>query len=394
MNFRSPILTKAFFCGALPAILAACGGGGGGGSQASINPTTQAAEPTPTDVFVSGTQLIRNGTPWIPHGFYQIAFEVPPGELPYQKPFWTTASQNYTPAEYTQMRQSGVDSVRIQLAQPGMDPQNALFSAPFRDKAIGAIQAARAAGLTVIVSIQDEPQTGDPQQSTALPGAATQRVWQELAPVFGQDRGVMFELFNEPHIGPQAVVPFPTPDWSAWAAAMNQTIQTIRSLGAKNVVVADGLQYAQELSGAPQLNDPLHQVAYAAHPYSLNAADQTPAVWDVKFGSFAATAPVIVSEWGIGYYCDANTPTSVVTFLQYLQSHRIGLEAGSWDWASAGFGSVIYGFPNSKVSTFVGPSGPLTCHQDNTNPGYYPGFGPGKMMESWFQTGTPPAAIQ
>ena len=384
MKFNFPTLAAAVLCGALT------GGCGGGGSQAA--PGT--AAPGPSDVVVSGTQLIRNGVPWIPHGFYQIAFEVPPAELQYQQPFWTTAQQNYTPAEYTRMRQAGADSVRIQLAQPGMDPQNPLFSAQFRDQAVGAIQAARAAGLTVIVSIQDEAQTGDPRMSTSLPSAATQRVWQELAPVFGQDRGVLFELFNEPHIGPQAVVPFPTPDWPTWAAAMNATIQTIRSLGAVNVVVADGLQFAQELAGAPSLNDPLHQVAYAAHPYSLNASDQTPAVWDVKFGSFSATAPVIISEWGIGYYCDADTPTSVTTFLQYLQNHGVGLEAGTWDWASSGFGSVIYDFPNSQVSRFVGPSGPLTCHYDNTSSGYYPGFGPGKMVESWFQTGTPPAAIE
>jgi endoglucanase len=63
----------------------------------------------------------------------------------------------------------------------------------------------------------------------------------------------------------------------------------VRSLGAGNVIVADGLEFAEELSGAPQLDDPLHQVAYAAHPYALKSSDQKPGVWDTKFGFFSTS---------------------------------------------------------------------------------------------------------
>jgi len=371
--------------------LTACGSGSG--TSSSTPPTTDAA-----DVVVLSNQLIRNGHQWIPHGFYQIAFEVPPAELPNQQKFWTTAQQNYTPAEYTQMKQFGADSVRIQVAQTGMDFGNATFySSAFHEEVIGAIKAARAAGLTVIVSVQDEPQTGDPAQDTALPSDATQRVWQTLAPVFATDRGVLFELFNEPHIGKQATVPFPPADWPTWAAAMDRTIQTIRSTGAQNVVIADGLQFAQELSGAPVLNDPLHQVAYAVHPYSLVSGDQASTVWDEKFGAFAATQPVIVSEWGIGYYCDPNTPQATVDFLAYLQAHSIGMEAGAWDWASTGFGSAIYGFPvvPAKISSFLTPSGTTSaCRVNPTDKGYISGFGFGKLIQTWYQSGTPASRVQ
>ena len=383
-------LARAISCGLLVS-LAACGGGSG--TSASVSPSAGA-----TDVAVSGNQLTRGGVQWIPHGFYQIAFEVPPAELPNQQAFWTIAQQNYTAGEYTQMKQLGADSVRIQVAQTGMDPDNTtFFSATFRDEVLGAIKAARAAGLTVIVSVQDEQQTGDLPQDTALPSDATQRVWQTIAPAFATDRGVLFELFNEPHIGKQATVPFPTPDWSTWAAAMNRTIQTIRSAGAQNVVIADGLQFAQELSGAPTLADPLHQVAYAAHPYSLGPGDQSSAVWDEKFGRFAATQPVIISEWGIGYYCDPATPQVTVDFLQYLQVHGIGMEAGAWDWASAGFGSAMYDFPvvPAKVSSFLTPSGTKSaCKVNATDNGYIPGFGFGKLIQTWYQTGTPASAVQ
>lgn len=123
-------------------------------------------------VSVSGCHLLRDGQPWIPHGFYQIAFEVTPG-VPNTKPFWLIASQYYSPYEYTQMRAAGADSVRIQVSQPGMDPQNPLFTPQFRNRVIGAIYAARATGLTVIISLQDEPQTSD-STPTDLPDDATQ----------------------------------------------------------------------------------------------------------------------------------------------------------------------------------------------------------------------------
>jgi hypothetical protein len=57
------------------------------------------------------------------------------------------------------MHDARADSVRIQIAQSGMDPQNALFTPNFRGRAIGAIRSARAANLTVIVSVQNEPQS-------------------------------------------------------------------------------------------------------------------------------------------------------------------------------------------------------------------------------------------
>ena len=73
-------------------------------------------------VTVSGTNIMRDGVRWIPHGFYQIAFEVPPGHLADEKKFWADAQHGYTPTEYTQMRQFGADCVRLQVAQTGVDP--------------------------------------------------------------------------------------------------------------------------------------------------------------------------------------------------------------------------------------------------------------------------------
>jgi hypothetical protein len=330
----------------------------------------QPAQPGRGEVEIRGQQLLRDGRPWIPHGFYQIAFEVAPGNLARaDHPFWATAYNNYTPQEYTDMRHAGADSVRLQIAQAGADPQSRLFDRQFIDKAMGAIRAARTAGLTVIVCVQDESHVpGD--KPIDLPDGGTRRIWKEIAPQFANDRGVLFELLNEPR-------PAPTPqNWMQWAKAMNETTKTVRETGARNVVIADGLNVGQVIDGAPLLNDA--QVAYASHPYALQQFGQTRKAWDAKFGNFSRRAPVIITEWlSGGYFCNADTPESTAQFVQYLQAHRIGLEAGTWDWAPAGFGSARWGFPSAKFSTFDG----LSCHQ--------PGYGMGRVIESWYTTGAP-----
>ena len=321
-------------------------------------------------VEVRGKNLLRDGRRWIPHGFYQIAFEVAPGNLGRaDKPFWSTAYNNYSPAEYTEMRRAGADSVRLQIAQAGADPKNALFDRAFLEKAEGAIRSARDEGLTVIVAVQDESHVIG-QKAIDLPDDGTRRVWKEIAPLFASDRGVLFELLNEPR-------PQPNPqNWKKWKEAMMQTLRTVRETGARNVVIADGLGVGQTIDGAPLLDD--DQVAYASHPYALQHFGQTPQAWDQKFGNFSRRAPVIITEWlSGGYFCDADTPESTVQFVQYLQEHGIGLEMGVWDWAPKGFGSARQGFPDAKFSSFEG----RTCHE--------PFFGSGRVIETWYTTGVP-----
>jgi endoglucanase len=353
-------------------------------------------------VLVVDKRLTRDGTPWIPHGFYQVPFEVPPAAFATQLAFWQKAYDGFTPSEYTEMKAQGADSVRFQIAQDGADPENQEFYDPawFR-QAIGAICAARAAGLTVIVSVQDEKQTGVKKQAP-LPDDATRRVWQQLAPLFRHDRGVLYELYNEPNDLPQPEASNPDTDlrptaeqWQRWAEAMNATIKTVRDTGAENVIVADGLVHAQQLAGAPELDDPRHQVIYAAHPYVSGSTqeiadyNQTRKAWDEKFGNFARNEPVIISEWGIGYFCDAKTPQAVVNFLNYLNERGIGLEAGIWDFAAPGFNNLTHGFPNVTFTSFHNASGSV-CNLNNAPAGY----GPGKTVESWYMTGTPPTTPQ
>ena len=317
-------------------------------------------------ISVSGGRLQRDGRPWTPHGVVQIAFVAPPAA---QQGVFTEAYQHYSPSDYTAMRSYGIDSVRIQISQPGLDPQNPLFTPAFRSQVIDAVHAARAAGLIVMLSVQDEEQSGEKKDRVAsLPNDATRRVWASIAPVFARDHGVIYELLNEPNLPPNPE------NWRKWAHEMNATLKVVRDAGASNVAVADGLLFAERLGGAPALHDPDGQVVYASHPYAHRAQDQTAPSWEKKFGDFARTHAVVVTEWTTvpKYYCDLGTPKYAEEFLRYLNGRGIGLMAYGWDFSGPKFGSTFHGFP-PQISAFEG----LTCGE--------PGFGPGRAVERFFQ---------
>jgi endoglucanase len=369
---RRPLLAVLVVLGAC--LAAGCGASTGAAPPAGPGPAPAgaappAAGPGPGAVSVSGDQLLRDGRPWVARGLVSIAFVAPPSAA---TGVFAQAYRHVGPAELAAMRAWGADSVRFQVSQPGLDPRSPLFSQGFLNAVVGGVRAARAAGLTVLLSVQDESQSGERAAPTPLPDDATRRVWAELAPRFRSDHGVLFELLNEPR---------PAADpahWAAWQQAMNATIATVRGTGAGNVLVADGLLLGERLTGAPALSDP--SVVYASHPYAHDAAGQTPQAWDQRFGTFARTHPVLVTEWTTipRYYCDANTAQAGRAFLSYLAQHRIGLFGFAYDFAGDRFGSVAHGFP-ARPTSYAGTSCGST------------GFGPGRLVQDWYRTGSVPA---
>ncbi len=374
--------TSGLVVTALACMLCSC-------SNSSTSGTTTPTTPTPMpstagDVTISNNQLMKGGALWVPHGYYMIAFEATPTKVDPTEPWWNNAYTNYTPQEFADMKTAGADSVRMQVSQPGMDPTNTegLYSQAYSNNAIAAVKAARAAGLTVILSVQDEKQSGETGPGN-LPDGTTRQVWTVLAQTFGTDKGVLFELYNEPQL------PANVTNYAMWATQMNMTINTVRTNGSQNVVVVDALSGGQTLTGAPTLTDSMNEVLYASHPYVFPGTDAesqfSPAAWDAKFGNFAATHPVLISEWGEGYFHTAATTDATLQFFAYLQGKNIGLEAGIWDWIDDKFATVRVNFPTATAfSTYLNPDGSVIT--DTTTAGW----GPGKTIVSWYTTGVIP----
>ncbi|MGH2889654.1 MAG: glycoside hydrolase family 5 protein, partial [Solirubrobacteraceae bacterium] len=231
------------------------------------------------------------------------------------------------------------DLVRFQVSEYGLEPLGALYSPAYVQEVAGGVRAARALGMEVIVSLQAQDPAGEPNRCP-LPDAGAARAWDALAPMFADDRGVMFELYNEPGVAATRA------GWSQWldggpmtyghgayscqAVGMQALVDDIRAAGAPNVIIVPGAAGEQTLAGMPPLADPGSpydpQLAYGVH-YPL-AIGGDPTAWNRAFGVVASTVPVIVTEWdaaSISRGCTALMPTQAQLLLTYLINRSIGI---------------------------------------------------------------------
>ncbi len=294
---------------------------------------------------VAGNRLYRDGQEFLPRGFNFIGILGPDGcaNLPRQA---AAARASFGVTELLAARDDWhANTVRFQVSQSGLDPQSAIYVPAYLDRITGAVAQARSLGLTVILSMQD--QSNGCGSAHPLPSDATVRAWQNLAPLVAEDPYVMFELFNEPQNDVDAAGwaqwlnggPGPKTNQGAPIIGQQALVQTVRDLGANNVLIADGAKYAGSLQGLPPLSDPLAapRIAYAWHPYSFHvsgtatlATDQ--ASWDSRTAAVSAAAPVIATEWNASLSkCTAGVAARAPDLLAYLRSQRIGLLGHAFD---------------------------------------------------------------
>ena len=351
-----------------------CGGG-------ATSPATTVTNPaTPGSVSISANILTKGGSAWVPKALQLNAFVASPAVA---SGVYLQAYQNFTSAELGLVQSWGADTVRFQIGQPEMDPQSSLYSASFVAQVQAAVTQARALGLNVMLSLQDGAQTGEPAPA-AVPNAGTQRAWTTLLGIANGDQGIFFDLFSEPSLSATPA------NWLTWQSAFQGLITSLRAAGAKNVLLAEGLQGGTTFAGAPALSDPLAQLGYGVEPWFFPNYHATPA-YDMAFGNLASTSVVMVTAWstldGGGYaeYCGASTPTDSQTLLNYLAAKKIGVTGFAFDDPGIGttlnlLGTVVQDL-NGTPTTFAG--GTKVCGQ--------PGFGPGAMLQGYFKTGTVPS---
>jgi len=270
-------------------------------------------------ISVSGNTFVRDGRPWVPQGFSLVAIVAPPGhEFNGQ---FANASGLYGPRLLAQAQSLGANTLRFQVSQAGLDPQSPIYSPSYVQEIVDKVRQARAAGFVAIVSMQWEKPAGLPGQP-GMPGDSTLRAWSSIGSAFANDGDVMLELFNEPDMwerNPQA--------WPTWQQGMQAVVDELRSAGARNVLILDGIHGSHVLAGAPAINDPLHRLAYAVHPYFMGSGDG-PADWESEWGQFADSHPVLVSEWNAlssNKRCSPDWAETSQQFLQELGRRRIGV---------------------------------------------------------------------
>jgi endoglucanase len=178
----------------------------------------------------------------------------------------------------------------------------------------------------------------------SMPDSNSVAFWQEAALAYANHPAVLFDLYNEPH----------DVSWEVWlhgglitdrpnnrramrnprtyqAVGMQCLLDTVRATGAKNVVVAGGLDWAYDYSGilaGRQLSDPHgHGVIYANHCYD-NKNDSVD-TWIAKMETASAKLPVIVTEFG-----GADGPSRMVPADDWLLHVMRALDDHHWSWTA------------------------------------------------------------
>jgi endoglucanase len=313
----------------------------------------------PGAITVSGSHLLKDGAPWIPRGVQIVGLVAPNNALSGK---YVPAHAHFGAQELQAAAAEHADVIRFQVSQFGLDPQDSLYSPAYVQEVQKGIEMARGMGLDAIVSLQAEAPAGK-NGRCALPDAGAVRAWQQLAPMFANDPGVMFELYNEP-----AIAPTPA-GWQTWlnggtiyapnglgcdGVGMQSLIDTIRQYAPSNVLVIPGLKGEQTLAGMPALSDPTNptdpQFAYGVHYPSLSLGSLK---WDHQFGNLSAKAPVIVTEWDQNSWhdCVDNAPERAELLMAYLASKGIGIVGFAFDLP----GTIVvdYGYAPTSYSTFA-----------------------------------------
>lgn len=291
-------------------------------------------------VDVSGSHMTLNGALWLSRGVVLQGFVRPLAALEAGNNLSRlNARLNYGAAELAAIQSFDADTIRFQIGQPSLDPNSPLYDPDYLNQVVTAIKQARQAGFVVMIMMQDESISGEPAQHP-LPTTETQSDWDLFTTAFGSDRGVIFELYNEPSLSAS------TANWQLWlngglvtgqtvpSIGMQALVNYIRSKGAQNVFVLDGLGHASTLQGVPAVTDPLNRLVYAVHPYQHGSADESQ--WDAEFGIPSASMPVWADEWsaatdmqlGLGSLPGFQV---AVDLLNYLRAHSIPLCTGAFD---------------------------------------------------------------
>ncbi len=298
----------------------------------------RAAQPASPAISVQGSRLLRNGAPWTPRGVQIVGLVAPDNAL---RGKYIAAHAEFSLAELQAVVADHADLVRFQVSEFGLDPEGPLYSPAYVQEVVGAVQEARSLGLAVIVSLQAQPPAGEPGRC-ALPDAGAERAWNNIAPMFAGDTGVMFELYNEPGVSatPAGWIQWRSgglvifPGGSCQAIGMQALVSDIRTLAPNNVLIVPGLNGEQSLAGRYPLTDRAHrrnpQLAFGIHYPTLSRGTTT---WDQQFGNASASVPVIVTEFNGNSTtnCVPNTPAAAQLLMDYLESKQIGIIGFAFD---------------------------------------------------------------
>jgi endoglucanase len=187
-----------------------------------------------------------------------------------------------------------------------------------------------------------------------LPDRNSVEFWKDVATTFQDHPAVLFDLYNEPaHI-----------NWDQWfrggpitetdektgakltyeAVGLPALVAAIRAAGAKNVIVAGGINWAYELEGILPDRELVDRqgngIVYGIHPYPHGyegIGRETIAKVAARIEAFAAKRPVLVAEFGSIERMWPFPPEEKMNDEKWNREMLRVLEEHRWNWTAWDF---------------------------------------------------------
>ncbi|MFG2574957.1 cellulase family glycosylhydrolase [Streptomyces sp. NPDC048481] len=190
----------------------------------------------------------------------------------------------------------------------------------------------------------------------------TPSFWTSVANTFKNDPAVVFDLFNEPY--PDRAAATAAQAWTCWrdggtcpgigyqVAGMQDLVDSVRATGARNVILAGGLAYSNDLTQwlAHRPDDPAGNLGAAYHVYNFNSCADA-GCWNSTLAPVAARVPLVAGEIG------ENTCSHgfVDQVMKWFDDHGLSYLGWTWNtWDCSSGPSLIKGYDGTPTAYGTG----------------------------------------
>lgn len=226
----------------------------------------------------------------------------------------------------------------------------------YRSAIAAYVRALHAHGMAVIISLHALDAPDGMNVPPMADAAHSPAFWASVATFFKGDRGVLFDLYNEPNsIG-----------WSCWehgcqvttsagpyeATGMQALVNAVRKTGANQPILLGGLSYASDERSwlAHKPTDPRKSLVVSFHTYNSTNCDVL-ACWNAQVAPLAKVVPVVTGEVG-EYDCATAYTNSYMSF-----ADRAGISYLGWAWDAISPGGWACSSP-SLIENYNGTPSP------------------------------------